>query len=316
MIANNLREKSVLVTGGAGFIGSHVVDGLIQAGCKVTVVDNLSTGKRDNINPRADFYEADIRDRSVLEIFRQVRPEAVSHHAAQSSVQVSLVRPELDAGTNILGTLNVLRCAVSSGTQHFIYIGTGGAVYGDPPVLPCTEEEPVNPLSPYAVSKYAGEHYARQMSAVAGVRHTVLRYANVYGPRQDPHGEAGVVAIFAGQMLSDVQPTINGDGLQERDFVYVGDCVRANIQALAIAVEGVFNIGTGIGTSINELYERLASVVGYGREPNYGPAKAGETKKIYLDTSKARERLRWEASVPLADGLKMTARALQSSKAG
>jgi len=306
----------ILVTGGAGFIGSHVVDAFIAAGHHVAVVDSLASGRRENLNPRATFYEVDVRDAELLaDVFAAERPEVVDHHAAQVEVRRSIEDPVYDAQVNVLGTLNVLEQARLAGARKVIYISSGGAVYGEPVRLPCDEEHPIAPLCPYGASKYAMEVYLRVYRATYGLETTVLRYANVYGPRQDPHGEAGVVAIFAGRMLNAEGgpqgtglpvPRINGDGEQTRDFVYVGDCARANVLALDVGDGGVYNVGTGAETSINELASKLVAVTGYTGEVTHGPANAGEVIRIYSAVERAREGLGFEAAVPLTEGLART----------
>lgn len=296
----------VLVTGGAGFIGSHVVDSLLEQGHEVVVVDDLSTGRERNLNPRARFYRIDIRDAGLLEIFERERPEVVDHHAAQIDLRRGVAEPVFDADVNILGSLNVLECARRTGVRKIVYISTGGAVYGEPVYLPCDEGHPIRPLSPYGASKHAVEHYLYLYRANYGLDYTVLRYPNVYGPRQDPHGEAGVVAIFTGRMLRGEPVTINGDGDQERDFAFVGDCAAANLLALSRGSGEVFNIGTARGTSINEVFRALRDATGYALAPHYGPAKLGETYKIYLDARKAQAELGWQPSVTLEEGLART----------
>lgn len=297
----------VLVTGGAGFIGSHVVDALIQDGYEVVIVDDLSTGRESNINPSAKFYKMDIRDPSLAEIFEDERPEFVNHHAAQMDVRRSVAEPLFDADVNILGSLNLIECAKRYQVKRFVYISTGGAVYGEPVYLPCDEEHPINPICQYGASKHTVEHYLYMYRENYELPYTVLRYPNVYGPRQDPNGEAGVVAIFTGQMLSDQPVKINGDGKQERDFVYVGDCARANVLAFnGESTNGIFNLGSGKGTSVNELYSVLAKITGYTREVKHGPAIVGETRKIYLDAKKAEDQLGWKPMVGLRDGLEKT----------
>ena len=282
----------VLVTGGAGFIGSHVADLCIEKGYEVVIVDDLSTGRRSNLNPNAKFYELDIRSPQLREVFEQERPDFVNHHAAQMDVRRSVAEPILDADINILGSINLIECARSYDVKKFVYISTGGAVYGEPVYLPCDEAHPIDPICQYGASKHTVEHYLYMYHVNYGLNYTVLRYPNVYGPRQDPHGEAGVVAIFAGQMLSGEQVVINGDGEQERDFVHVADCARANLLALTTDNNGIFNIGTGIGTTVNQIYTVLNEITGYKKDAVHAPPKLGETKKIYLDATKARESLR------------------------
>ena len=297
---------TILVTGGAGFIGSHVVDALLVGGHDVAIADNLSTGRRDNLNPRARFYEVDIRSPELARVFATERPEIVDHHAAQMDVRRSVADPLYDAGINILGSLNLLELARQHGVRKIIYISSGGAVYGEPQYLPCDEKHPIDPLCPYGASKHIVEHYLYMYRQNYGLDYTVLRYGNVYGPRQDPHGEAGVVAIFAGQMLSGQQPLINGSGEQERDFVYVSDCVQANLLALTKGSGEIYNIGYGAGTSINEIFAQMKEVTAHGGEPVHGPPKLGETFKIYLDVSKARRELGWEPRVALREGMGQT----------
>ena len=296
----------IMVTGGAGFIASHVVDALIAAGHDVCIVDNLSTGRRQNINPQARFYEVDIRSADLAEVFTKEQPEVIDHHAAQMDVRRSVADPMYDADVNILGGLNLLELARRHGVRKVVYISTGGAAYGEPVYLPCDEAHPVDPLCPYGATKHTMEHYLFMYRQSYGLDYTVLRYPNVYGPRQDPHGEAGVVAIFAGQMLTGRQVTINGNGEQERDFVYVGDCVRANLIALDAGSGQIYNLGWGIGTSINEIFAQMKDIIGYKPEAVYGPPKLGETFKIYLDASKARRDLAWEPRVTLREGLEQT----------
>ncbi len=297
----------ILVTGGAGFIGSHVVDGFLQAGHEVVVVDDLSTGREANLNPRAKFVRIDIRDPELRRVFESERPEIVDHHAAQMDVRKSVADPLYDADVNIRGTLNLLECARRQGVRKVIYSSTGGAVYGEPEYLPCDEEHPVNPIAPYGASKHAAEHYLYMYKFLYGLDYTILRYPNVYGPRQDPRGEAGVVAIFTGRMLEGQPCTINGSGEQERDFLYVGDCARANLMVLnETGSGGIFNLGWGLGTDINQIFTELKAITGYALEPVYGPPKPGETFKIYLDTARARQQLGWEPTAPLREGLAST----------
>ncbi len=296
----------VLVTGGAGFIGSHVVDAFVAGGHEVVVVDDLSTGRESNLNPRARFYKMDIRDPALAEVFERERPEIVDHHAAQMDVRKSVADPLFDADINVRGTLNLLECARHSGVRKAVYISTGGAVYGEPEYLPCDEDHPINPLCQYGVSKHTVEHYLFVYRELYGLDYIVLRYPNVYGPRQNPRGEAGVVAIFTGQMLAGVPITINGTGEQERDFVYVSDCARANVLAATNSRTGIYNLGCGEGTNVNLIFSELSRIIGYARDPHYGPPKAGETLKIYLDSRRARADLGWLPTVGLSDGLRQT----------
>ena len=297
----------VLVTGGAGFIGSHVADVFVAEGHDVVIVDDLSTGVKENLNSAARFYEVDLRDeRALSEVFAREKPEYVSHQAARAQVRESLEKPALYAEVNIIGSLNLLQACRQHGVKKVIYASTGGAVYGEPEYLPVDEQHPVNPLDPYGASKHHVEHYLYLYHANWGLPYTILRYPNVYGPRQDPYGEAGVVAIFAEKMLSNAQPVINGSGEQERDFVYVGDIAESNLLAVGRGDGGIYNIGTGVGTSINDIFHLLRLATGYGGEEVHGPAKPGEVFKVYLDAGKARSELGWNARVSLDEGLART----------
>jgi UDP-glucose 4-epimerase len=296
----------ILVTGGAGFIGSHVVDAYVAQGHDVVVVDNLFTGRKTNLNPAAAFYQVDIRAPELAEIFAREKPQIVNHHAAQVDVRRSVADPVFDADVNVTGSLHLLECARRHGVEKVIYISTGGAVYGEPEYLPCDEVHPIQPLAPYGASKHAVEHYLFLYRHNHDLPYTILRYPNVYGPRQDPYGEAGVVAIFTKQLLQEEQPTIYGDGFQERDFVYVGDCARANVLALTAGDDGVYNLASGEGTSINELFALLKEITGSQQEVLYGPAKLGETYKIYLDATNAGRELGWRQRVSLPEGLAQT----------
>lgn len=245
----------VLVTGGAGFIGSHVVDMYLNNGYEVVIVDDLSTGRKSNLNPKAKFYHLDIRDPQLEEVFKIEKPDYINHHAAQMDVRRSVVDPLFDADVNVRGSIHLLELSRKDDIKHFVYISTGGAVFGEPVYLPCDEDHPINPICPYGASKHTAEHYLYMYYVNYGLKYTVIRYPNVYGPRQDPHGEAGVVAIFTGQMLSGAQAVINGDGEQERDYVYVKDCARASLLALTIPGEArIYNLGSGKGTTVNEIF--------------------------------------------------------------
>ena len=297
----------ILLTGGAGFIGSHVVDKYIEEGHEVVVVDNLSTGFRSNLNPKARFYEADICNRGAVdEIFERERPEVVNHHAAQMDVRRSVDDPVFDATTNIIGSLNLILSSVRHKIRKFIYISTGGAVYGEPQYLPVDENHPVNPESQYGVSKHTVEHYLYLYRHQSGLTFTVLRYPNVYGPRQNPKGEAGVIAIFIGKMLGGVTPTIYGDGEQVRDYLHVNDIVRANSLALVKGDDDFYNIGSGIGTTVNELYRLLSKLLSFRSAAKYAPPRTGELQKIYLTARKAKQNLGWEAEIPIDEGLHLT----------
>lgn len=297
----------ILVTGGAGFIGSHVVDLFVSNGYEVVIVDDLSTGRASNLNPAAKFYEMDIRDPKVRDIFAEERPDYISHHAAQMDVRRSVAQPLFDADVNILGSLNLIECAKEFNIKHFVYISSGGAAYGEPERVPCVETDPINPICQYGASKHTVEHYLYMYHFNYGMNYTVLRYPNVFGPRQDPQGEAGVVAIFTGKMLLGEPVTINGDGEQTRDYVFVGECAFANY--LAVTVEhasGIYNIGWGRPTSVNQIFTNLAAITEYKFPANYGPAKVGETRHIYLDASKAGKDLGWVPTLTLEEGLKET----------
>lgn len=296
----------ILVTGGAGFIGSNIVDALIAGGDSVAVVDNLSTGRLENLNPKAAFYKADIRDAAVAGIFEGERPDVVCHHAAQVNVRTSVDDPVLDADINVLGSINLLQCSVKHSVKKFVFASSGGAVYGEQEVFPATESHPTRPLSPYGITKRTIEHYLAYYRNVHGLDYTALRYANVYGPRQDPYGEAGVVAIFTARMLKGETPTVNGDGNQTRDYVYVGDVVRANLLALKGGYTGYFNVGTGVEVSVNELYGLLKVRTGYPGDKVHGPAKAGEQLRSVIDHGLIKREMGWTPDVALGDGLGFT----------
>jgi UDP-glucose 4-epimerase len=302
-----VKIVKILVTGGAGFIGSHVVDTFIANGHQVVIVDDLSTGRVSNLNPAATFYKLDIRSPQLAEVFEKERPDVVDHHAAQMDVRRSVIDPLFDADVNIRGSINVIECAKNFGVKRLVYISTGGAVYGEPEYLPCDEDHPIKPICPYGASKHTVEHYLFMYEVMYGLKYTVIRYPNVYGPRQDPHGEAGVVAIFTGLMLADKQTNINGDGEQERDFVYVGDCARANLLAVTKANgSGIYNLGSGQGTTVNQIFAGLKSITGYSLSAIHQPPKLGETRRIFLDASKAFRDLGWAPTVKIEDGLRST----------
>ena len=302
----------ILITGGAGFIASHVVDLYLEQGMEVVVVDDLSTGRLQNLNPAAKFYQLDIRSPELERVFQQERPQVINHHAAQMDVRRSVREPIFDADVNIGGSLNLLECSRRYGVERFIYISTGGAVYGEPKYLPCDEAHPIDPICQYGASKHTVEHYLYMYRENYGLEYTVLRYPNVYGPRQDPRGEAGVVAIFAGQMLAGDEVVINGDGEQERDYVYVADCARANLLALVNSNgSGIYNLGSGRGTTVNQIFEGLKAITNYPHAAKYGPAKLGETRRIYLAAERAKKDLGWTPTTTLQEGLRKSVRAMQ-----
>lgn len=298
--------NKALVTGGAGFIGSHLVDALCEKQWDVVVVDDLSVGLRDNVNSKARLQVLNIADAKLHDLFLAEKPDVVFHLAAQKSVTVSVREPIADAQTNILGSLNVLQACVASGVKKVVFSSTGGAIYDEHGTLPASEENRELPLSPYGIGKLAIDHYLRFYKACYGLSSVSLRYANVYGPRQDPHGEAGVVAIFFSKLLSGSSPIINGDGKQTRDFVYVQDVVDANLRAAEGGQEGIFNIGTGAEISVNELFRRIVSVGSFQAQESHGPAKDGEMLRSALDASKARERLQWKPNHSFDEGLQET----------
>jgi UDP-glucose 4-epimerase len=296
----------VLVTGGAGFIGSHVVDAFLGAGHEVVIVDDLSSGHRENLNPKAKFIELDITSPKMVDVIRDERPAVLNLHAAQMDVRKSVADPLFDAKVNILGTINCLEGARKANVRRVIFVSSGGAAYGEQEVYPAPETHPTNPLSPYGVSKRSGELYAFFYQAEYQIPFFAMRYANVYGPRQDPHGEAGVIAIFCGKMLRGEPVTINGDGKQTRDYVYVGDVARANLLALEKEPAGAVNIGTGIETDVNRLAELLVQATGSKSQVSHGPAKQGEQRRSVIDCAKAAAKLGWRPEVGLADGLART----------
>ena len=300
----------VLVTGGAGFVGSHVVGGLLADGHDVLVVDNLSTGTGANLPPDVRVADVDIAGDAFVSAARSFRPEVIAHLAAQGSVPVSMADPGLDAKVNILGGLNVLRAAVEIGCRQVVYTTTGGALYGEPEYLPCDEDHPIRPVSPYGLSKWASERYFR-MLLPDSIPLKVLRGANIYGPRQDPHGESGVVAIFLRRMLDGEPVRIFGDGEHTRDYVYVGDFVEAHRLAMAHAESVVVNIGTGVGTSVNQIFRHLQSVTGHTAPPVYGAPRPGDVRHIALDPSRAKRLLGWTPRVSLREGLARTAESMR-----
>jgi UDP-glucose 4-epimerase len=297
----------ILVTGGAGFIGSHVADAYLQQGHVVVVVDDLSSGSRQNINPGAKFVHLDIRDSRLEEVFRSERFDVVNHHAAQMDVRRSVADPQFDASVNVLGGLNVFENARKHGVRKIVFSSTGGAIYGEQDYFPADELHPTRPLSPYGITKLCTEKYLFYYHQVHGIDYVILRYANIYGPRQNPHGEAGVVAIFASKLIRGEVPIINGDGTQTRDYTYVGDVVRANLLALEYKGSDVFNIGTGIETDVNFLFHALRKNLNPSSPEQHGPAKPGEQMRSVVSYLKIQKALGWSPGVSLNEGLRLTA---------
>lgn len=304
----------ILVTGGAGFIASHVVDAYVAAGHRVTVVDDMSRGRKANLNPKARFVKSDVSSPALSGLFRAGRFDAVNHHAAQIDVRISVEDPARDARANVLGLLNVLELSRRNGVKKVIFSASGGTYYGECGRRPARETDLPAPLSPYGVTKLAGEHYLRAYRALHGLRYTVLRYGNVYGPRQDPHGEAGVVAIFCSRLLSGEPVLIYGDGRQQRDYVYVGDVARANVLALRRATDDAVNIGTGRAVSVNGLLDGLLEASGLSVKPVHRPARAGELFRSVLDVAKAKRVLGWRPALSLVDGLGETFRFIRDAR--
>jgi UDP-glucose 4-epimerase len=298
----------ILVTGGAGFIGSNVVDAYIQAGHEVAILDNLTTGKKENLNSKAKFYNVDIRDKEKLSsTVKEFSPEIINHHAAQIDVRKSVEDPVFNAEVNEIGTLNLLNAAKEAKVSKIIFSSTGGAIYGEvSEEKGADENHPQEPISPYAITKRAAEMYLHSYMANYGIRYTILRYSNVYGPRQDPLGEAGVIAIFCGKMLKNEQPTIFGDGKQLRDYVFVKDVAEANLLALKKGDNQIFNIGTGVGTSVNELFTYLQEIFKFDKKAIYAPARTGELFRSVLDCEKIHKELGWKSKVDIKTGLRQT----------
>lgn len=298
----------VLVTGGAGFIGSHVVDVLLDAGHQVAIVDNLwehGGGRMENLNPRATFYNMDIRDAALADVFDKERPEAICHLAAQHSVKISTDDPAHDAQVNILGLINILQNATRTGTRKVVF-SSSGATYGTADKMPVDENTPQRPESPYGITKMATEHYLRFWKEMHGLDFTALRYGNVYGPRQDPTGEAGVIAIFARQILLNLPVRIDWDGEQQKDYVYAGDVARANLLALTRGCGEAICIATGQGTSVNALYRGLAKNIGHDVEIVRAPKRPGDIYLTYFDCRKAEKELGWKPEVSLDEGMRRT----------
>ena len=288
----------ILVTGGAGFIGSHIADAYIKSGHDVIILDNLSSGKKQNINPKAKFYEIDLLDRQLENVFKEENIQLINHHAAQSSVERSVTNPAKDASSNIIATLQLLQLAVTYRIENFIFASTGGAIYGDQAQVPASEESPCNPSSPYAISKLSIEHYLRFYEKVYDLNCITLRYSNVFGPRQDPYGESGVIAIFCNRLIQNMAPMVYGDGKQTRDFISVFDVVSANLLALnSKNISGIFNIGTGIETSVLSLTESLIRLSGKKVKVNFGPTRKGEPRRSAIKYEKFKKQFGWEPNI-------------------
>ena len=303
--------RPILVTGGAGFIGSHAADALLERGHTVHVLDDLSGGRRENVPAGAFFHELDVRDPAVRDLWARHRYAALLHFAAQMDVRRSVADPVYDAEVNVLGLLNLLEAGRQAGLEKVVFASTGGAIYGEPdPEVngggPQPETHPQRPASPYGITKLVSEHYLRFYRELYGLDYVALRFANVYGPRQNPHGEAGVVAIFAERLLGGEQPVINGPGLQTRDYVYVGDVVEAVVRALAYPESGEFNVGTGVETDVNTLFGHVNRLTGAEADEKHAAAKPGEQQRSVLDWSKTRRALGWEPTVALDEGLART----------
>lgn len=304
----------VLVTGGAGFIASHVVNLYVESGFQVVVVDNLSMGRFAHVDPAATFYPLDLRSPELAQVFARERPDVVNHHAGLSDVRRSMDAPVENAEANIVGSLKLLECCRDYGVRTFIYASSGGAVYGEPRYLPCDEAHPLEPISPYGVGKVTVERHIQIFQANYGFETVVFRYPNVYGPRQDRHARSGVVAIFAGRMLAGQPPLIHGDGEQMRDFVYVTDCARANLLALTgRQVRGTFNLGSGQGTTVNEVVAALQRITGDTHRPSHSAERPGEIRRIYLSAEKAERELGWRTEVAMPEGLRRTVEHLRTA---
>jgi UDP-glucose 4-epimerase len=297
---------NICVTGGAGFIGSHVVDAYINQGHTVSVIDNLSSGKIVNINPKATFYQTDITSTEIDDIFAGEKFDILNHHAAQMDVRVSVRDPKFDAITNIIGGINLYESARKNGVKKIIFASSGGTVYGEQHYFPADENHTLHPVSPYGVSKLSNEHYLYYYKQEYGIDYVALRYGNVYGPRQNPHGEAGVVAIFTKKLLEQIQPVINGDGLNTRDYIYISDVVSANIAALSDELTGEFNVGTGIETTVNEIFDRLNELTGSRFKQFHGEHKPGEQRRSVISPAKLHLAAGWRSRISFAEGLAET----------
>ena len=296
----------ILVTGGAGFIASQIADGLINEGHSVVILDDLSSGFEKNINPKAKFIKANICDINLDKLFEAEKFDVVNHHAAQMDVRRSVKDPAFDATTNILGTINLLQNCIKYNVNKFMFASTGGAIYGEQDYFPADEKHNMQPKSPYGISKLAVEKYLFFYKSEYGLNYSILRYANIYGPRQNPFGEAGVVAIFSTKLLKNEQPIINGPGKQTRDYVFVGDVVKANLLVLDDNVSDIYNVGTGIETDVNQLFELLNNITSAGKEEKHGPAAAGEQLRSVISSDKLFNKFNWRPTTKLEDGLEKT----------
>ncbi|AFH49707.1 UDP-glucose 4-epimerase [Ignavibacterium album JCM 16511] len=297
----------ILVTGGAGFIASHITDAFVNEGHNVVVLDDLSSGFEKNINPKAKFVKGNICDKELVEkLFNEEQFNVINHHAAQMDVRRSVKDPAFDANTNIIGTINLLQNAIKFKVNKFMFASTGGAVYGEQSYFPADENHPTQPRSPYGISKLAVEKYLYFYNAEYGLNYTILRYANIYGPRQNPFGEAGVVAIFSTKLLKGEQPIINGNGEQTRDYVFVGDVVKANLLTLKDPANDIYNVGTGIETNVNQLFHKLNNIINANKEEKHGPAAPGEQMRSVITSEKLFKKFGWKPSTTLDVGLKLT----------
>ena len=306
-MSDHREIRTVCITGGAGFIGSQVADACVARGYRVLILDNLSGGRRENVPQGAELHVLDIRSPEAAALVRESGIDVLIHHAAQMDVRRSVEDPVFDADVNILGSLNLAEAARKGGVRQIVFASTGGAIYGEQDFFPATEDHPARPISPYGVSKLAFERYLFFYHAAYGLDATCLRYANVYGERQNPHGEAGVVAIFLNRLLAGTAPTINGDGLQTRDYVHVSDVVKANLAVLGRPGFHIYNVGTGIETDVVDLYKALARAVGTGLQAIHGPGKPGEQRRSVIDAGLLQTELGVPRPIPLADGLQRTA---------
>jgi UDP-glucose 4-epimerase len=297
---------NILVTGGAGFIGSHIVDKYLELGHNVTIIDNLSTGKKENINQKAKFIEMDIKDESISKVFAEGNFDVLSHQAAQMDVRVSVNDPKFDALNNIIGSLNLYENCKNYGVKKITFASSGGTVYGEQSEFPCSEDHPTNPVSPYGIGKLTNEYYLYYYKQVYGIDYVALRYGNVFGPRQNPNGEAGVIAIFANKLINGDQPTINGDGLITRDYIYISDVVEANVCALNEDVNGIYNVTTGIETNVNHIFEVLRNKTKSTLEEFHGPAKMGEQRRSVCSFEKFRINHNWYPKVSFIEGIDKT----------